>query len=92
MDCLAREDLPFSQSLPEFQRIFPDDTALCGVSRIGSLEWRIHLSWCEVVSEPFRFVARPGVLRRRACRKDVGLMEHNHIPLSTWFWAAYLIW
>ncbi|MAB12711.1 MAG: IS1595 family transposase, partial [Parvibaculum sp.] len=27
MDVLAREDLPFPQSLPEFQRIFPDDTA-----------------------------------------------------------------
>ncbi|MGH7074750.1 MAG: hypothetical protein ACREFD_11175, partial [Stellaceae bacterium] len=25
MDVLAREDLPFPQSLPEFQRIFPDD-------------------------------------------------------------------
>ena len=27
MDVLAREDLPFPQSLPEFQRIFPDDAA-----------------------------------------------------------------
>jgi hypothetical protein len=27
MDLLTREDLPFSQSLPEFQRFLPDDAA-----------------------------------------------------------------
>jgi hypothetical protein len=27
MDVLARADLPFPQSLPEFQLFFPDDTA-----------------------------------------------------------------
>lgn len=27
MDVLARDDLPFPASLPEFQRLFPDDAA-----------------------------------------------------------------
>ena len=27
MDVLDRNDLPFPQSLPEFQRLFPDDRA-----------------------------------------------------------------
>jgi hypothetical protein len=27
MDVLNRADLPFPESLPEFQRLFPDDTA-----------------------------------------------------------------
>lgn len=27
MDVLARDDLPFPRSLPEFQRFFPDDAA-----------------------------------------------------------------
>jgi hypothetical protein len=96
MDILAREDLPFPQSLPEFQRIFPDDAACAAY--LEKARWRDGFAcpWCGVVGEPFRFEARPGVLRCRACRKDVGLMagtvmERSHTPLSTWFWATYLI-
>src|SRR5271166_5906590 len=43
MDILAREDLPFPQSLPEFQRIFPEDAACCRVSRKGPLEGWVRL-------------------------------------------------
>src|SRR3974390_2724387 len=96
MDILAREDLPFPQSLPEFQRIFPDDAACAAY--LESARWKggFACARCGVVGEPFRFEARPGVLRCRACRKDVSLMagtvmERSHTPLSTWFWAAYLI-
>ena len=40
-----------------------------------------------------RIATRPGVLRCRKCRHDTGLtvMERSHMPLSTWFWAAYLV-
>ena len=96
MDVLAREDLPFPQSLPDFQRIFPDDAACAAY--LEKARWRGGFSclWCGVVDEPFRFEARPGVLRCRACRKDVGLMagtvmERSHTPLPIWFWAAYLV-
>jgi len=96
MDIPAREDLPFPQSLPEFQRIFPDDSAC--VAYLEKIRWQggFACPWCGVVGEPFRFEARPGVLRCRACRKDVGLMagtvmERSHTPLSIWFWAAYLV-
>jgi len=39
---------------------------------------------------------RPGVLTCRKCRRQTGLtvgtvMESSHTPLSTWFWAAYLV-
>jgi hypothetical protein len=42
---------------------------------------------CQAAGEPFRFVNRPGVLRCRKCRHDVGLtaatvMERTHTPLS----------
>jgi hypothetical protein len=47
-----RGALPFPRSLPEFQRLFPDDAA-CGAA---------------------------GTIMRR-----------THSPLSTWFWAAYLV-
>jgi len=96
MDILAREDLPFPQSLPEFQRIFPDDAACAAYLEKARWNGGFACPWCGVIGEPFRFEARPGVLRCRACRKDVGLMagtvmERSHTPLSTWFWAAYLI-
>jgi predicted RNA-binding Zn-ribbon protein involved in translation (DUF1610 family) len=96
MDVLAHEDLPFPQSLPQFQRIFPDDAACAAY--LESARWKGGFACprCGVVGEPFRFEARPGVLRCRACRRDVSLMagtvmERSHTPLSTWFWAAYLI-
>ena len=74
MDILAREGLPFPQSLPEFQRIFPDDAACAAYLEKARWSDGFVCPWCGVVGEPFRFEARPGVLRRRACRKDVGLM------------------
>ena len=93
MAVLARGDLPFPQSLPEFRRIFPDDTACAGY--LEKVRWNggFICPWCGVIGEPFRFEARPGVPRCRACRKDVGLMAgtvmaRRHIPLSIWFWAA----
>ncbi len=96
MDVLAREDLPFPVSLPEFQRLFPDDAA-CAVY-LEKTRWSDGFACphCGVIGEPFRFENRPGVLRCRACRKDTGLtvgtvMERSHVPLSTWFWAAYLV-
>ena len=50
----------------------------------------------QAAGEPFRFAHRPGVLRCRKCRRDVGLtaatvMERTHTPLSARFWAAYLV-
>ena len=89
-------DLPFPKSLPDFQRLFPDDAA-CG-RYLEGCRWPGGFACpsCGVVAEPFRFAARPGVLRCRECRKDTSLtagtvLERTHSPLSTWFWAAYLM-
>src|SRR5580700_6754907 len=75
---LPRADLPFPGSLPEFQRLFPDDTACAAY--LEAIRWRdgFVCKWCGEASEPYRFANRPQVLR---CRK----------PLSIWFWAAYLV-
>ena len=70
MDVLSREDLPFPQSLPEFQRIFPDDSAC--VAYLEQIRWQggFACPWCGGVCEPFRFEARPeldpvhGTIRR----------------------------
>lgn len=89
-------DLPFPRSLPEFQRLFPNDQA-CAYY-LERIRWPkgFVCPKCAVRHEPFRFEARPGVLRCRKCRADTGLtagtvMERTRTPLSTWFWGAYLV-
>jgi hypothetical protein len=88
-------DLPFPKSLPEFTRLFPDDAACARY--LEGCRWPegFRCPACGKGGDPFRFAARPGVLRCRACRKDTSLtagtvMERTHSALSTWFWAAYL--
>jgi len=89
-------DRSFPQSLPDFQRMFPTDDACA--KYLEGVRWPSGFvcPWCRVAEQPYRFENRPGVLRCRACKKDVGLMagtvmERSHTPLSTWFWAAYLV-
>ena len=85
----------FPDSLPAFQRMFPDDAACARY--LEAIRWRSGFACprCADQAEPFRFAARPGVLRCRACKRDMSLtagtvMERTHTPLSIWFWAAFL--
>src|ERR1019366_5789164 len=86
--------LAFAQSLPAFQRLFPDDAACA--------EYRETARWGDgfvcphrgAADEPFRIATRPGVPACRKCRRRTGLivgtvMARSHTPLSTWFRAAY---
>ncbi len=87
----------FPTTLPEFQRVFPDDKACA--------KYLEHLRWpkgftctkCGTIGEPYRFVKRTSVvLRCRSCRTNVSLtattvMKSSHTPLSVWFWGAYLV-
>ena len=88
-------DLPFPKSLPEFQRLFPDDAACAAY--LERLRWREAFTcMCGWSGEPFRFTARPTVLRCRSCKADTALtagtvMERTRTPLSAWFWGAYLV-
>lgn len=91
--CMADK---FPQSLAEFQKMFPDDAACA--KYLEAIRWRDGFACpkCGVTAEPFRFAARPGVLRCKGCKRDIALtagtvMERTHTPLSTWFWAAFLI-
>lgn len=86
----------FPTSLPEFQRVFPDDRACAAY--LERLRWPEGFACpkCGVVGEPYRFAARPGVLRCRTCKANASLtagtvMQSTHTPLSTWFWGAYLV-
>lgn len=96
LDIHQRDDLVFPQSLPEFQRLFPDDAACAAY--LGHARWPdgFVCPHCGLITEPFRIITRPGVLECRACRRQTGLlvgtvMERSHTPLSVWFWAAYLV-
>ena len=96
MDVLQRDDLPFPKSLPEFQRLFPNNIACANY--LMEARWRngFVCPRCGVAGEPFRFANRPGVLRCRACRYDARLtagtvMENSRTSLDVWFWAAYLM-
>lgn len=88
--------LAFPESLPDFQRLFPDDAACAAY--LERLRWETVFKCpkCQAEGEPYRFATRPGVLRCRSCKADTALtkgtvMERTHTPLSTWFWGAYLV-
>lgn len=96
IDVLERDDLPFPRSLPDFQRLFPDE-AFCA-AYLEHARWSdgFVCRYCGTADEPYRFANRSGVLRCRHCGRDTSLtagtvMERTHTPLSVWFWAAYLV-
>ena len=96
MDVDQHAGLPFPRSLREFQRLFPGDAACA--EYLEKVRWGggFVCPHCGVTGEPFRISTRPGVLACRNCRRQTGLtvgtvMERSHTPLSTWFWAAYLV-
>lgn len=95
-DVLQWEHLPFPKSLPQFQKLFPNDEACARYLEGAKWPKGFACPYCHEKGEPFRFAARPGVLRCRSCRKDVALtagtiMERTHTPLTIWFWATYLV-
>jgi len=89
-------ELLFPKSLPEFQKLFPDDAA-CAVY-MERVRWPkgFVCPSCETAGEPGRIATRPHVLRCKKCKKEARLtagtvMQDSHTPLLTWFWGAYLV-
>ena len=84
-----------SHSLPEFQRLFPDDAACAAYLEKARWGDGFACPHCGTAGG-LHFENRPGVLRCRKCRQNTGLtvgtvMERSHTPLNVWFWAAYLV-
>jgi len=73
MDVHQRGNLRFPQSLPEFQRLFPDDAACAAYLEKARWSDGFVCPHCQAAGEPFRFANRPGILRCRKCRRDTGL-------------------
>ena len=96
MDVDQHSALPFPQSLPEFQQLFPDDAACA--EHLEEARWgdSFVCPHCGAAGEPFRIATRLAVLACGKCQRQKELtvgtvMECSHTPPSTWFWAAYLV-
>ena len=90
------ENLPFPKSLPQFQKLFPNDDACARYLEGAKWSKGFECPHCHEKGEPVRLESRPGVLACRKCRKQTSLtvgtvMERTHSPLTTWFWGAYLV-
>ena len=86
----------FPRSLREFQRQFPDDAACA--EYLASARWPDGFrcpacgkakAWRLACRARFTFVCA-------ACAKEISvtagtIMHRSHLPLSVWFWAAYLM-
>ena len=95
-DVLQWEHLPFPRSLPQFQKLFPDDAACARYLERAKWPKGFVCPYCDEKGEPFRMTTRPTVLTCRSCRRQHSLttgtvMQNTHSPLTTWFWGAYLV-
>ena len=96
IDVLERSDLPFPRSMPEFQRLFPDEAACAAY--LERARW-INGFVCPrcvghvrralpYLRAPWRTPLPEMPLRYEPYRRH----GHGaHAPLSVWFWAAYLV-
>jgi hypothetical protein len=89
-------NLPFPKSLPDFQRLFPDDAHCAAYLEQIRYPDGFECPACRTKGEPGRIATRPHVLRCKACRKETRLMagtvmQDSHTPMSVWFWGAYLL-
>jgi hypothetical protein len=87
----------FPTTLPEFQRVFPDDAACA--AHLESARWPdgFVCARCGLQDEPYRFETRSSVVFRcKGCKKNTSLtagtiMQSSHAPLPVWFWGADLM-
>jgi transposase-like protein len=85
----------FPKSLPEFERRFPDEAACA--------EWLLEHRWACGFACPacghdacWRLGRKVLTLQCRACRRETSVtagtvMHRSHLPLRTWFLAAWLV-
>jgi len=98
-----QKDVPPTDSVPEcpvtfldFQRLFPNEQA-CLVY-LEKMRWPkgFICQQCNVAGEPFRFSARPKVLKCRSCHQDASVtagtvMHRSKTNIHIWFWATFLV-
>ena len=82
MDVLDRADLPFPHSLPEFQRLFPDDAACAAYLEKARWGDGFACPHCGTAGEPFHFENRPGCQRRSKSTPLAGVKMHHLMRFS----------
>lgn len=94
---------PINSKLPEcpvtfldFQRMFPDETAC--IRYLEKMRWPegFVCEYCKFIGDPFRFSARPQVLKCRSCHQDTSVtagtvMHRSKTSGLIWFWSAFLV-
>jgi hypothetical protein len=81
---MSLADLPFPKSLPEFMKLFRTD-ADCG-AYLELCRWPngFVCPKCATKAEPYRFEARPGVLRCKSCKADASLTANTVTESATY--------
>lgn len=95
---IPQENLLFESPIThlDFQRMFPNETA-CFLY-LEKMRWPngFVCEKCSAIGEPFRFAARPKVVKCRFCHQDASItagtvMHRSKTSIHVWFWAAYLV-
>ena len=80
----------------DFQGMFPDEAAC--LLYLEKMRWPSGFACekCSTIGEPFKFAARPHVLKCRVCHQDASItagtvMHRSKTSVHIWFWAAYLV-
>ena len=84
------------KSLPDFQRVFPNESACYAYLYEARFPDGFACPYCGWTGNSYRFKNRPDMLRCRSCRRDTILtagtiMQRSKMPLSIWFWGAFLV-
>ena len=84
------------KSLPDFQRVFPNEDACYAYLYAARFPDGFICSYCNCPGNAYRFRNRPDMLRCRICKRDIRMtsgtiMEKSKVPLHTWFWGAFLV-
>ncbi len=90
------ERLPIPPTLQQFQKLFPTDAACAAWLEKAKWPRGFICPHCGARDDPVRLKSRPGVLACRKCRRQTSLtvgtvMQRTHMPLTVWFWGAYLV-
>ena len=84
----------YPKSLPDFQRLFPDDDACAN--------WLFEMRWPDGFKCPacghkecYALKTRKWLYQCKGCQKQTSIragtmMQDSKLPLVTWFWAVYL--
>jgi transposase-like protein len=83
------------KSLPEFQRVFPDEGACIAHLFDVRFPGGFACPTCGDTREPYRIAGRPAIVRCRAGQHETSLtastvMHRTKVPIATWFWGAWL--